>query len=548
MLNRIIHLALAALLILPAAVFAVQLPATGQTGCFDGNGTPRPCSGSGEDGEKRAGIAWPVPRFGDNGNGTMTDGLTGLIWSKNANAPVPAPGACQNAGQKMSWQQALDFVKCLNANGFAGSGDWRLPNLNELESMVNAGAADSSAFLNGAGFGQAQASLYWSSTNDDSDPKAVPPSELNAWDVDLAAGDFPVSSAKTALRGVWPVRGASAAPARPWQTGQTKCFDTAGARINPCTGTGQDGETLAGEAWPLSRFRTNPGATVAVDNLTGLAWTTESTTPGPAACGGAGHPVTWQAALDHVKCLNKNAYLGITDWRLPNRKELRSLADYASGNPALPDFTPFAAEAATGHTFWSSTTDAAAPKTAWAVSLFDGSVTGADKRNALLPVWPVTGPDATPPALTVNGIATPTRVTSQTVSGTVEAGITPVVTVTPASAVGPVTVGGTGWSCVISGLKAGNYAVTVTAADPVGNTTIGTAAMTVVIADGSFSGGGAVSVADALRALRIAVGLVEPSADDILHGDVAPPGAPDDRIDAADALLILKKAVGLAGF
>jgi hypothetical protein len=32
------------------------------------------------DGEIRAGVAWPTPRFTDNGDGTATDNLTGLTW------------------------------------------------------------------------------------------------------------------------------------------------------------------------------------------------------------------------------------------------------------------------------------------------------------------------------------------------------------------------------------------------------------------------------------------------------------------------------------
>ena len=37
-------------------------------------------------GPYREGVAWPTPRFTDNGNGTVTDNLTRLIWMKNANA------------------------------------------------------------------------------------------------------------------------------------------------------------------------------------------------------------------------------------------------------------------------------------------------------------------------------------------------------------------------------------------------------------------------------------------------------------------------------
>jgi len=64
---------------------SVQLPQTGQARCYDSAGT-------GQDGDIRAGVAWPVPRFMDNGDGTVTDNLTGLIWTQNAGTPTV--GSC----------------------------------------------------------------------------------------------------------------------------------------------------------------------------------------------------------------------------------------------------------------------------------------------------------------------------------------------------------------------------------------------------------------------------------------------------------------------
>jgi hypothetical protein len=545
--HNFILLTIMLLLALPAAVFAVQLPATGQTACFDGKGNPRACAGTGEDGESQGGVAWPLARFSDNGNATLTDNLTGLIWSKNANAPDPAPGFCPSAGSSMTRQAALDYISCLNSVGLAGAGDWRLPNLNELESLVHAGVPNPSTWLNASGFTGVQSGLYWTSTNDDSDPKAQVPSEVNAWDIDFSTGDLPLASDKTTMRAVWPVRGDSTAPAQLWQTGQMKCFDDAGRKIKTgCIGTGQDGELLAGALWPAPRFTPNLAVTLATDHLTGLIWTTQANTPGPQACANAGHPMIWQEALNYVKCLNQQAYLGLNSWRLPNRKELRSLADYGAGNPAILGPSPFDAALTKGTAFWSSTTDAAAPARAWSVNFYDGSVTGADKRNALLPVWPVSDPDLIPPVLTMNAVPAIAKVARQTISGTVTGGGVPLVTVSPAALIDPVIMNGSNWITRISGLKIGINNITVTSEDPAGNIATATAALTVVIPDGSFSGGPA-KVADALKALRIAVGLASPTSDELLHGDVAPPGAPDDRIDAADALLILKKAVGQPG-
>jgi hypothetical protein len=69
-----------------------------------------------------------------------------------------------------------------------------------------------------------------------------------------------------------------------------------------------------------------------------------------------------------------------------------------------------------------------------------------------------------------------------------------------------------------------------------------------VIPDGNFKGTGVTDLSDALKALRFAVGLEQPTANDLLHGDVAPlvNGVPtqNSQIDIADALLILRKVVG----
>ena len=63
----------------------IDLPQTKQTRCYDAENTEIACLGTGQDGEIRAGIVWPSPRFTDNGDGTLTNGLTGLTWLKGAN-------------------------------------------------------------------------------------------------------------------------------------------------------------------------------------------------------------------------------------------------------------------------------------------------------------------------------------------------------------------------------------------------------------------------------------------------------------------------------
>ena len=151
--------------------------------------------------------------------------------------------------------------------------------------------------------------------------------------------------------------------------------------------------------------------------------------------------------------------------------------------------------------------------------------------------------DTAAPALTINAVATPAKATSQTIFGTVEAGIIPAVTVSSGATVGPVTVAGTSWSAQLSGLKMGANNIAVTATDPAGNVA-SVAAAIVISPDGIFNGTNVPDISDAIKALRIAVGLITPAADDLLHGDVAPLGAPDGKIDITDVVLIMRNVVG----
>ena len=157
----------------------------------------------GEDGHAsmRKGVAWPNPRFTDNGNGTVTDNLTGLIWLEDANAFGTRP-----------WTNALTDCATLNSGEHGltdGSveGDWRLPNVQELHSLIDYGR-DSPALCNTAGTGQwtegdpftvVQSSGYWSSTT-----RAA--NTANAWYVYLMTGVVGNAS-KGGGSYVWQVRG-----------------------------------------------------------------------------------------------------------------------------------------------------------------------------------------------------------------------------------------------------------------------------------------------------------------------------------------------------
>lgn len=125
-------------------------------------------------------------------------------------------------------------------------------------------------------------------------------------------------------------------------------------------------------------------------------------------------------------------------------------------------------------------------------------------------------------------------------SGIVEAGVIPVLTGGTGVIFGPVSVSGSSWSSQVRGFKEGNNTIMVTATDRHGNVSIRRIGIIAVDNNGRFSGKSA-SIEDALKALRMALGLVTPTAEELLRGDLFE----DGRIDVADVVLILKKAVGL---
>jgi hypothetical protein len=177
------------------------VPKTGQTTCHDASGTVIACGGTGQDGEYQKGVSWPSPRFTNNGNGTVTDNLTGLIWLQDASCPN---------GQR-NWSDALTFANSLydgwTGDGSGGdcgltdgssAGDWRLPNVRELQSLVDYGRAVP-ALPSGHPFTGAGSSEYWSSTSYAGSPSY-------AWFVWMGAGIVDAND-KTNTYEVWPVRG-----------------------------------------------------------------------------------------------------------------------------------------------------------------------------------------------------------------------------------------------------------------------------------------------------------------------------------------------------
>ena len=178
-----------------------QVPRTGQTTSYHTH----------DDGNLQKGVAWPAPRFTDNGDGTVTDNLTGLIWLKNANC----------AGTK-TWDAAIDYCAalhdgCTNCGGTnsdcdlsdgSAAEDWRLPNRFELRSLLDLGfhspalsnAAGTAKWSGGDAFTGVRSSYYWSSTTNAYNT-------TDAWRVGLKYGRVYSVVSKSVTNYVWPVRG-----------------------------------------------------------------------------------------------------------------------------------------------------------------------------------------------------------------------------------------------------------------------------------------------------------------------------------------------------
>lgn len=152
---------------------------TGQTACYRTVSPFVECEcgtedcPAGQDGDLQMGLAPLTPRFTDNGDGTVTDNMTGLIWLKNAN--------CQGTEYGSSWYTATQNIEQLNttggmigiddvwrscgdtSNGGSHQTDWRLPNVRELHSLMDYGQEDPSLPLNHP-FVNVWSRWYWTST------------------------------------------------------------------------------------------------------------------------------------------------------------------------------------------------------------------------------------------------------------------------------------------------------------------------------------------------------------------------------------------------
>lgn len=249
------------------------------------------------------------PAYQDNGDGTITDLNTDLMWQ-------------QDPGAKMSYGQAV-----AGADSFtlAGYDDWRLPTVKELYSLIDFTGIDGSAASSTDGLIPFMDADYFAFEYGDTN------NDERLIDSQWATSNVYVSTVMGFQECYFGVNFAD---------GRIKCYPTVTRQAGYFT------IYVRGDAYGINNFADNGDSTV-TDHATDLTWMKDDN----------GSGVLWGDALSYCDGLT---LAGTDDWRLPNIKELHSIVDY-SQSPALdPIFNATVianeAEQADYAFYWSSTT------------------------------------------------------------------------------------------------------------------------------------------------------------------------------------------------
>jgi len=248
-----------------------------------------------EDGATQRGVNWPTVRFTDNGDGTVSDRMTGLMWFKDAKKI----STTHNFGNAV--------LEAQNITGFCGYYDWYLPNINEMRSLMNYGTIGydylSTIFNNCS-----HSEEWWTST---SSPVSPTLNGYTFWMQEFLSSSE--TDTKSSSLNVWAVRGNS------------KFIPKTGQVNSQVVSLGDDGDLEKGIVWPNPRFYTDSSGAI-VDNMTSLMWF-------PSA---GSTQRTWIDSINFIeKTLNPDtsgANLGYNDWKLPNTNELMTLMNYGESN------------------------------------------------------------------------------------------------------------------------------------------------------------------------------------------------------------------------
>ncbi len=136
--------------------YEIKLPDTGLTACYDITGDVIACPAPGNPAAQDGSYPRNPQSFNDNGDETITDNSTKLVWQKRTDL-YDSSDTCR---LDLRWYSANSHCNNLS---FAGNDDWRLPSIKELRTLVD--NSKSSPAVNEEYFPQASTNLdYWSST------------------------------------------------------------------------------------------------------------------------------------------------------------------------------------------------------------------------------------------------------------------------------------------------------------------------------------------------------------------------------------------------
>ena len=230
-----------------------------------------------------------APAYQDNGNGTVTDLNTELMWQKAVS-------------EKMTFDEATAAADDFS---LAGYDDWRLPTIKELYSVILFSGVDPSGW-------------------EGSDTDLLTPF------IDTAYFEFEYGDESAGERIIDAQYWSSTVYVSTTMNGDETAFGVnfADGRIKgyPAEPVGPPGQEfimtsfvkyVRGTEYGVNDFIDNGAGTI-TDQATGLMWTQDDSETG----------LNWEEALSWVAQKNTDSYLGYDDWRLPNAKELQGIVDY----------------------------------------------------------------------------------------------------------------------------------------------------------------------------------------------------------------------------
>ncbi len=259
------------------------------------------------------------PSYRDNGDGTVSDLVTGLMWTKDM--------------QKLSYKDAVAGAAKCDTGGY---NDWRLPSIKEMYSLIQFNGMDPDPYATSTAdlTPFIEASVFNFQYGDPDRGERIIDSQFATTAINVS----PVMHGQTGVFGVNLADGRIKCYPMESPRGGEKLFSVMYVRGNPEYGK--------------NKFVDNGDGTV-TDLATGLMWMKAD----------SGKGMDWPAALAYAENME---FAGYSDWRLPNAKELQSIVDYsrspgATNSAAIdPVFEATAIKNAIGEKdygwYWSSTT------------------------------------------------------------------------------------------------------------------------------------------------------------------------------------------------